>query len=212
MIETPQGPWLSQGETLVCFGDSITEAHDGYVALLEEFLSSKGIHVINAGRGGDKTPWALTRLVHDVIDLQPDAVLLFFGTNDAVIGRGRWRDEPVVEPLTYRDNLVWMVHLCRLRGIRKFSIAPPLGRLEGDSWHEFGDIERDYCQMARAAADRVDALFVPLDTAMEQKREEQGASSDGRPQRLTRDGVHPNPLGCKVIADTMLKVWGLLDV
>ena len=108
------------------------------------------IKVINAGRGGDKTPWALTRLVPDVIEKKPDAVSIFLGTNDCVIGRGRWADEPRVSPETYHGNLVWIVYLCRQAGIRKFSITPPLWRFEGAAWAEFGEAMLPYRQAASA--------------------------------------------------------------
>ena len=207
MINQQTEPWLKSGETLVCFGDSLTAADNGYVSLLETALAPKGISVINAGLNGDKTPQALTRLVGEVIERKPDAVSIFFGANDAVIGRGRWRDEPVVEPLTYRDNLVWMVHLCRQNGISRFSIAAPAGRLEGASWHEFGDIRREYCLMARQAADLANALFIPLDTILDQARETMPANDNGL--KLTVDGTHPTLDGYRLIADAMLKAWNL---
>ena len=50
------GPWLHAGETLLCFGDSLTAAANGYVKFLQETLQLRGIRVINAGLGGDKTP------------------------------------------------------------------------------------------------------------------------------------------------------------
>ena len=209
MIEKLKEAWLKPGETLVCFGDSLTAAKAGYVSMLEEALAPKGIRVINAGVGGDKTPHALTRIVSDVIALKPDAVSLFFGANDSVIGRGCWRDEPVVEPITFRDNLAWMVHICRLKAsIPKYSIAAPTGRIEGAAWHEFGDIRRDYALMARQAADLSNALFVPLDTVMDQVRDTMPATPDGL--KLTRDGVHPTLEGYRLIADTMLKTWLML--
>ena len=206
MIAPLNTPWLEKGETLVCFGDSLTASKSGYVQMLADALAPKGIRVINAGLGGDKTPQALTRLMTDVIALKPDAVSLFFGANDSVIGRGRWRDEPVVEPITYRDNLTWMIHLCRLNSdIRTFSIAAPSGRIEGESWNEFGDIRREYCLMARQAADLTNAVFVPIDTIMDAVRDVKKPDENGL--KLTADGVHPTPEGYRLIADTMLKTW-----
>ncbi len=206
MIEKQKEPWLKEGETLVCFGDSLTESASGYVSMLEADLAPMGVKVVNAGLGGDKTPQALTRLASDVIALKPDAVSILFGCNDSVIGRGCWRDEPLVEPITYRDNLVWIVHLCRLRGgIRKFSIAPPPGRLEGECLHDFGDITRDYCLMARSAADLANCIFVPLDTVMDLARDAMPPTPDGL--KLTVDGLHPKACGYRIMADAMLEAW-----
>ena len=133
--------FLEPGETLVCFGDSLTHADPGYVSILQERLPENKI--INAGVGGDKTPTAFMRFQRDVIDLKPTAVSIFFGTNDAVIGRGVWRDEPVVSPQTFGENLKWIIHLCRLQGgIRKFSINTIPNRPEGRAYLEIGDLRQ----------------------------------------------------------------------
>ena len=80
--------FLEPGETIVCFDDSLTAANPGYVSFLQEKLTAN--QVVNAGRGGDKTPWALTRFQADVLDRKPDAVSILLGANDAAVGRGRW--------------------------------------------------------------------------------------------------------------------------
>lgn len=201
-------PWLKPGETMVCFGDSIT-AGRYYVPILQAELAKRGIKVVNAGVSGDKTPMALTR-IKEVADLRPDAVLFFFGANDAEIGRGRWRDEPIVEPKTYRDNLMWMVHYFRLRtSARKFSIVAPPCRCEGDGRGGFGDIYRDFQLAAREAADRTDAVLVPLD--LEFRWIQQRELRDPNGLLLTRDGVHFSPYGSETAARTMLRHWKLDD-
>jgi lysophospholipase L1-like esterase len=116
-------PWLEKGDVLICFGDSITANQNGYVKLLEKSLKKHKVKVINAGLGGDKTPAALTRIKSDVISHKPDAVLIALGTNDCAVGRYQWADEPTVPPEAYKANLIWIVHVCKLAGIKKYSIA-----------------------------------------------------------------------------------------
>jgi len=205
MIEL-KTPWLERGDRLVCFGDSLTACKTGYVEILDKELTTRGITVTNAGLGGDKTPWALTRLQADVIERKPSAVSIFLGTNDAAVGRGRWADEPVVTPEAYRSNLVWIVHLCRLSGIAKFSITPPLWRFEGESWREFGDIMAPYCLMAREAAAACGARFVPADIAV---AEEWARHPGHTGVLLTCEGCHPTAEGYALIARTMMQAWGL---
>lgn len=202
------GPWLAKNDNLICFGDSLTAAKDGYVDLLLARLKPRGISVVKSGRGGDKTPWALTRLVPDVIDLKPDAVSIFLGSNDGVVGRGRWADEPRITPEAYRCNLVWIMHLCMLRGIRKFSITPPLWRYEGEIYREFGDPFAPFRLAARDAADEMRARFVPADVAFEREWEKRPGHSG---LLLTTDGMHLNADGNKLVADAMLKAWGMED-
>lgn len=198
--------WLDPGESLICLGDSLTESAPGYVSILEERLSVQDISVIRAGVGGDKTPSALMRLQTDVIARKPDAVSIFLGTNDAAIGHWCWADEPCISSQTYGENLRWIVHLCRLAGISKFSITPPLYRFEGDAFRHFGDVLTPYCIAAREASEAVQACFVPAEVAF--------AEAWMRNPRhtgllYTVDGIHLTEEGNRLLADTMLCAWGV---
>ena len=201
-------PWLKKNDTLVCFGDSLTASQDGYLKILELKLKKLKIKIINAGVGGDKTPTALTRLHSDVIALKPDAVLIFFGANDAAVGRGIWADEPRIEPDAYKNNLIWIVHLCRLSGLKKFSISTPAGRYEGDEFVNSGGVMSSYCIGAREAADEIDARLVPLDAAFALEWHLRGTESRAG-LLMTRDGVHMTAEGNRLIASTMLTAWKL---
>ena len=164
-----------------------------------------------AGLGGDKTPQALSRLRSDVIDRKPDAVSIFFGNNDAVIGRGEWRDEPLVSPVTFGENLQWIIHLCRLQGgIRKFSINTLTDRMEGQQYLDFGDCRGEYCLAARRTADLMNTLLVPLDAVFRDLRERNIARISPEGLLYTRDGIHMNDEGYRIIAETMLREWNLL--
>ena len=206
MVKPLEGAWLKPGERLVCFGDSITANENYYIKYLRKTLESLGVEVVNAGRSGDKTPMALTR-IRDVADKKPDAVMIFFGANDSVIGKARWRDEPTVSPEAYRDNLLWMVHYLKGRGVKKFSIVAPPGCCEGESLLEYGVSCPPYAEMARVAADKSDAVLVPLDMvfAGEYERSAEGATKFN----LTRDGVHFSEKGSRLAADAMLKAWNM---
>ena len=194
--------FLEPGETLVCFGDSLTHADPGYVSILQERLPENT--VINAGVGGDKTPTALMRFRTDVIERHPDALSIFLGTNDSLVGRGRWADEPMISAEAYRCNLVWMAHTALLNGIKKVSIVTPLAEPEGDNWYEQGDIYAEYCLAARAAVNELSLRIVPVDTMF---RDEWRKHPGHTGLLLTKDGVHPTEEGYKLIADTFLKAW-----
>lgn len=206
MAKPLEGPWLKPGEKLVCFGDSITAGKNYYIRFLRPALETNGVTVVNAGLSGDKTPMALTR-IRDVAAEKPDAVMIFFGANDSVVGKARWRDEPTVSPEAYRDNLVWMVHYLRGQGVKKFSIVAPTGRCEGEGLLEYGVSCPPYAEMARTAADKANAILVPLDMvfALEHaKSAESPAKLD-----LTRDGVHFSEKGSRLAAAAMLKAWNM---
>ena len=195
-------PFLERGEKLICFGDSLTAPENSYVKFLRDALPDNT--VINAGRPGDKTPWALTRFDADVLQQKPDAVSIMLGTNDSIVGRGCWADEPTVSAEAYRCNLVWMAHLCHLKGIKKISIATPFG-LEGKAYLAHGERVHEYNMAARDAADEMKTYTVPLDALFASLRR-------GAPLAelvVTRDGTHPLAQFHKDIAEAMLKAWNL---
>ena len=85
-------------KTVVAFGDSITYI-PGWVTMLSGEL---GTDVINAGVGGDKTTEALARIDRDVIDKNPDIVIILFGMNDQAIYMPTGKS--LVEKEQYREN------------------------------------------------------------------------------------------------------------
>jgi lysophospholipase L1-like esterase len=204
MMITLENSWLNEGDKLVCFGDSITYKTDGYVAHLTEKLSKKNITVINSGIGGDKTVNALARIKEDVIKHKPTAVSIFFGTNDACVGRGQWADEPRVEPIAYKTNLIWIMQLLKLSGITKWSITPPLYRPEGEVYAKFGDVFLPYRQLAREAAEEMAARFVSADIVFSKHWN----GDNGYPDlNMTTDGIHLTDTANKLLANTMLDSW-----
>ena len=89
--------------TVVCFGDSITNR--GYYKTLAEILD---VNAINAGVAGHTTAKGLRRMKRDVIDRQPDVVVIFFGTNDL-----RADAEKVYVPVDkYSKNLETIIEAC----------------------------------------------------------------------------------------------------
>nr|WP_321402183.1 arylesterase [uncultured Desulfobacter sp.] len=69
---------------VVCFGDSLTRGvgagkGNDYPARLAEMT---GLEIINSGVSGDTTASGLARLEEDVLDYEPDVVLITLGGND----------------------------------------------------------------------------------------------------------------------------------
>ncbi len=74
----------SRGETIVCFGNSITagygvSAAESYPVLLAQKVNFK---VINSGRSGDTSLEGLQRIEQDVFAYNPRIVIVEFGGND----------------------------------------------------------------------------------------------------------------------------------
>lgn len=86
---------LASGEpiTIVAIGDSLTNGwmvRKGYLDFLDEMLRerypSADFRIINRGIPGDTSDGGLDRLRGDVIDFDPDCVLVQFALNDMFMG------------------------------------------------------------------------------------------------------------------------------
>ena len=74
---------------VVAFGDSLTRGYGvaspgkNFVTYLSEYTK---INIINSGKSGDETADALVRLKSDVLDYNPDVVMVLLGGNDYLDG------------------------------------------------------------------------------------------------------------------------------
>ena len=71
-------------QRIICHGDSLTEGDEikkpyTWPVLLENQLN---VEVVNTGIGGDTSGGLLSRFYPDVVQREPDAVLIMGGTND----------------------------------------------------------------------------------------------------------------------------------
>jgi lysophospholipase L1-like esterase len=74
----------SSGETIICFGDSLTEgvgagSGEDYPTVLSRHLA---MPVVNAGQGGDTTARALERISDAVLSKNPRLVVVLLGGNE----------------------------------------------------------------------------------------------------------------------------------
>jgi len=187
--------------TIVCFGDSITrgvhlKAEEAYPYILSTLLP--GVKVINSGYPGDTTQQGLARMKRDVLDHQPDYVVILFGTNDSVIEKpGQYR----VAADRYAKNLSQMISelkkinarvvLCTLLPINS---TPYFERHPKEYYDAEGGLEaivQKYRAAVRAMA-RVENVPV-VDIYPE-------FAKDMTLLRDPPDGVHPNARGTNKIA------------
>ena len=167
----------SQGESIICFGDSITYGTGAtydkdYPSVLEEFL---GIDVINAGVEGDTTEDALARLESDVLKKEPYLVIIELGGNDFL------QKVPIQHTLQNLEEVIIriqeqgaMVALCDTSGL--FAMR------------SYG---REFEKLAR----QTESLFVPklLEGILENPN-------------LKSDYIHPNSAGYEVVAQRIYQV------
>ena len=93
-------------ENIIFMGDSITE---DWGRIMPEFFSNK--QYINRGIGGQTTPQMLIRFRQDVVDLNPEAVVILAGTNDIAGNTGPSSVKMIV------DNLMSMAEIASKKNL-----------------------------------------------------------------------------------------------
>jgi lysophospholipase L1-like esterase len=189
---TALAPKRAGERRVVFFGDSITDnwSKAGYGGFFP------GRPYVNRGIGGQTTAQMLLRFRPDVIDLQPDVVVILAGTNDIAGNAGP------VSLETVEQNLATMAELAKLHGIRVVlaSLLP------------VSDDKRDAeGRPLLRTQDRPTAKLRGLNAWMEDYARRNGhvyldyysAAADAsgllKPD-LNGDGLHPNSAGYAVMA------------
>lgn len=162
----------SAGQTIICFGDSLTEGvgagqGEDYPSLLSRLIAAP---VVNAGHRGDTTAAALNRLARDVLDKNPRLVIVLLGGNDFL------RQVPIGDT---RKNMETIVQGIQERGAMVVITGMKLGL--------FTD---EYGAMMENIAEKFGALLVPQVT--------KGIFTDSK---LKSDPIHPNGAGYRLIAE-----------
>ena len=173
----------AQGENRVVFmGNSITQ---GWIEARPEFFANRPY--INRGISGQTTPQMLIRFRQDVIALQPKVVVILACTNDIAGNTGPSTLEMI------EDNLASMAELANANGIHvvlssvmpvydypwKPGLKPAEKIITLNAWI------KQYC-------DKKGFIYLNYFSSMVDER-------NGMKASLTKDGVHANVDGYKVM-------------
>jgi lysophospholipase L1-like esterase len=182
---TQLGPPKAGEDRVVFFGDSITD-----IWKLEDYFPGKPY--INRGIGGQTTPQMLVRYRQDVVDLQPNVVVILAGTNDIAGNTGPMRNEDI------EANFASFAELARVHHVRVvYSSILPV--------HNYTDRAKDF--FAQRPQARILALndwlknycaknnIIYLDYFSALVDDKGMLKKD-----LADDGLHPNAAGFKVMA------------
>lgn len=181
---------LVQGPRIVFLGNSITE---NWVSYHGEFFTRN--NYIGRGISGQSSYNFLLRFREDVIDLNPDLVIINVGTNDVAENSG-----PYDEDITM-NNLMSMVELAQVHNIKVIltSVLPAA---------QFG---------WRTSITDAPEKIVKLNSRIKQYAKDKGLqyvdyyknmiSKDGRSMitEYTKDGVHPTLDGYLVMEEMIQK-------
>ncbi|MFI5806102.1 SGNH/GDSL hydrolase family protein [Streptomyces sp. NPDC051561] len=214
--------YLKEDDTLLFIGDSITDAGrdradatslgNGYVHAIAQSLRDRanngpgGIpgpspRVINKGLNGNRVYDLESRWATDVTELRPTVLTVKIGINDTWRRYDRQLPSPVAEFEACLDRL--LADAARTLAARLVVITPFLLPVtpEQESW--FDDLLPRRDAVLRAAAGN-GAQVVRADLVLTR------AARDREAARLAPDGVHPSPLGHRLIADAWLAGAGAL--
>jgi len=125
---TGSGPVIAFGDSLV-EGRGATTGHD-LVSVLSQRL---GVSIVNAGRSGDTTGTALSRLERDVLSHSPRIVIVLLGGNDFL------RRVPIEDVFT---NLATIVGRIRERGSAVVLVAVGVGLFSDPYRDEYESLAR----------------------------------------------------------------------
>lgn len=220
--DVPDEAW-PEALKVVALGSSTTAPRGSiqrvYCDRLDTKLRDRGlpVEIVNSGVGGSTTEHSRARFQKDVLDHDPELVIIMLGANDAAIDV--WKKPPATEPRVakerYADNLRHFVDTLHERNVNVILMAPPpfrwtakLEQLYGkppydvnDPWG-FSAKLAEYCDVVRAVAREKDVPLVDVFKAFQEYDRPDSQSVDD----LLLDGMHPNDKGHAVIAELLVPV------
>lgn len=177
---------LAHAQTVLFLGDSLTEGYqldkeDAYPSLIEKKLKSTrpSLKVINGGVSGATTASGLKRLSW-YLKAKPNIMVLALGANDGLRG------------LKLNDserNLSAVIEEAQKRGIKVILAGMKMPTNYGEPYRT------NFEKMFPRLAEKYGIKLIPFLL--------QGVG--GISKLNLPDGIHPNPEGHKVMADTVLK-------
>lgn len=200
---------VKDGETVAFMGDSITQAgaknSSGYVQRIDAGLAANGIQIkrIDAGISGHKSNQMLERLQKHVLDKDPDWMTLSCGVNDV------WHGDRGVNLEDYKKNITEIVEKCQEAEVKVVILTSTPIREEKNDLNEklaaYNDFLRELAKEKKLPLADLNAMM------WKEIESETPAFPKAGKHYLTSDGVHMNPFGDAVMAEGVLRAFGLGD-
>ena len=171
---------------IVAFGDSLTaglglRAAESYPALLQKRLEADGYgyEVVNAGVSGDTSAGGLRRLDW-ALEGDVRFLILELGANDLL------RGQPVSE---MKKNLAEIIERAKARGIKVLLAGMYAPTNAGADYQR--EVQEAFQSLAREHQVTLIPFFLDRVAGVESLNQ--------------ADGIHPNPEGTKIVADTVYR-------
>ncbi|MET3112858.1 lysophospholipase L1-like esterase [Pedobacter sp. CG_S7] len=200
LLFTSMGP---KPKKILFFGDSITEMGvkaGGYVSLIKKSLDPSKYSVIGAGIGGNKIYDLYLRLEDDVLNKNPDLVVIYIGVNDV------WHKQSSRTGTDQNKFVKFyqaLINKITEKGAKVILCTPAvIGEKKNGANEMDGELDKYAGEIRKLAADNklplVDlrSLFTAYDLSNNTTDSEKGV--------LTVDGVHLNDKGNQMVAAQLL--------
>ena len=188
---------------ILFFGDSVTEANrdhanpndlgSGFVKFAEGKLRllfpETRMTFLNRGVGGEGVANLIERLQKDVIDEQPDFIVLLVGVNDVW-----WRETPEDD---FRRDYSFLVSSLKATGAKVILLQPFV--LPVDDMGRLRPRLNAFNKIVSKVAKEQDLTLIPMDEIFT------GTSIDIPPTQFSIDGIHPTHRGHRYLADLVVK-------
>ena len=169
-------------------GDSITEF---WSQIQPNFFANTSY--INRGISGQTTPQMLIRFRHDVINLQPDVVVILAGVNDIAGNTGPTTNDAIF------GNVISMVELAKANAIKVILCSVlPANNFYWRPNEKVAETIIQLNQLIQSYANQMHIPFVDYHTAMADTKK-------GLPKEFSDDGVHPNLKGYQTMQPLLEK-------
>jgi predicted GH43/DUF377 family glycosyl hydrolase/lysophospholipase L1-like esterase len=210
-----QGFYLKSGDTVVFYGDSITEQnqYNQYVELytVTRFPGLR-VHFYGAGVGGDRVTGGGggpidERLARDVFPLKPTVVTVMLGMND-----GSYKATTDEIQATYTKGYEHLLDSIRehapgaritMLGPSPFDDVTRPARFEGG----YNGVMQHFADLDKELAQKSSGTFINLNPPVVAALEKAQALDPLVAKLLLPDRVHPDSLAHWVMAEALLKGW-----
>jgi beta-1,2-mannosidase len=210
-----RGFYLHNGDTVVFYGDSITE-QNYYNQWVQVYVATRfpwmRVHFYGEGIGGDRVSggWAGPidqRLERDVFPEKPTVVTVMLGMND-----GGYRPTTDEIEQTYVKGYQHLLDSIRehVPGVRLTLLGPsPFDDVTRPVTFPGGynGVMQHFAEIDQSLADKYSAAFVNLNPPIVAAIQKADAMDAKIAPLLLPDRVHPDPLAHWIMAEALLKGW-----
>lgn len=218
--QKPQSFYLKDGDTVLIYGDSITEQRL-YSAIVEAFVATRypglNISFVNSGWGGDTVNGGGggpidTRLKRDVFPFHPNVVTIMLGMND-----GAYRPATDANDQKFYTGYKHIIDSLRtqLPGVRITAIKPsPYDNVtrqhasNGIPDFEYNEVLRGFAMWIGNDAQQEHYDTADMNTNMVTMLKSAYDLDPEAAKTIIPDRVHPSFAGHMVMAEELLKAWG----